>query len=108
MADFSSGLRNLGLESKCAVGLYSVNRPEWVIAEYACYSSNFITVPLYDTLGEEAIEHICGQTEMRVVVASNDMVFGTFLFMDLMMIGNETCQIEGSAAHSPNSYLHGQ
>lgn len=72
--NLASGLKGLGLATKSAVGLYSVNRPEWVMAEYACYRNNFITVPLYDTLGDEAIEHICGQTEMEIIVASNDKV----------------------------------
>ena len=33
------------------VGLYAMNRPEWIISEYACYAQNLCTVPLYDTLG---------------------------------------------------------
>ncbi len=33
------------------VGLYMINRPEWVITELACGSYSYISVPLYDTLG---------------------------------------------------------
>jgi long-chain acyl-CoA synthetase len=35
------------------VGLYFINREEWVITEQACNSYAFVSVPLYDTLGEE-------------------------------------------------------
>ena len=52
----------------------SVNRPEWVITEQACFMFNWVTVPLYDTLGEEAIVHILTLTECPVVVASADKV----------------------------------
>lgn len=73
--NFASGMASFGLKGKDAVGLYSVNRIEWVLAEYACYFNNQVTVPLYDTLGDEAIEHICGQTEMQVIVASHEKAF---------------------------------
>jgi long-subunit acyl-CoA synthetase (AMP-forming) len=33
-----------------------------------------ITVPLYDTLGTEAIQHIVNQTELVVIFASGDKV----------------------------------
>jgi acyl-CoA synthetase (AMP-forming)/AMP-acid ligase II len=34
-----------------AVGIFSINRPEWVIAMEACYAQSLITVPIYETLG---------------------------------------------------------
>jgi len=54
------------------VGIFSVNRPEWVISEQACNAFGYVTVPLYDTLGPEAIEFIITQTEMSTIVLSND------------------------------------
>uniref|UniRef100_A0A915HQ86 long-chain-fatty-acid--CoA ligase n=1 Tax=Romanomermis culicivorax TaxID=13658 RepID=A0A915HQ86_ROMCU len=50
------------------IGIYSKNRPEWVITEQACYFFSMVTVPLYDTLGPEACSFIINQTEIRVVV----------------------------------------
>ena len=35
---------------------------------------SWITVPLYDTLGKEAIEHIINETEIATIVASKDKV----------------------------------
>uniref|UniRef100_A0A671KY27 long-chain-fatty-acid--CoA ligase n=1 Tax=Sinocyclocheilus anshuiensis TaxID=1608454 RepID=A0A671KY27_9TELE len=37
------------------IGIFSQNRPEWTISELACYTYSLISVPLYDTLGTEAI-----------------------------------------------------
>jgi long-chain acyl-CoA synthetase len=46
------------------VGLYSKNRYEWVVAEQACHAFGFADVPLYDTLGHEAIVFVLSQTQM--------------------------------------------
>ena len=42
----SNGLVELGAKQKDRIGLYSINRPEWVIAEYACYNQSIIPVPV--------------------------------------------------------------
>ena len=41
------------------IGLYSINRPEWLITEHACSSYSFISVPLYDTLGKLLFSKYC-------------------------------------------------
>ncbi|CAG8723922.1 5518_t:CDS:2, partial [Racocetra fulgida] len=41
-----------------------------VIAELACNQYNFVTVPLYDTLGAEAIEFIINQTGIEFVLTT--------------------------------------
>ncbi|KAM3179292.1 hypothetical protein ACTXT7_000866 [Hymenolepis weldensis] len=68
---FGSGLRTIdSLMSepfKCC-GIYGKNRPEWLIAQYACFSYRLTIVPLFDTLGDEALLYICKQTELSVVV----------------------------------------
>lgn len=48
----------------------SVNRVEWVVAMEASHAYNFVIVPLYDTLGVEAMKHIINQTELKVVVCA--------------------------------------
>ncbi|KAK1888130.1 Long-chain-fatty-acid--CoA ligase 1 [Dissostichus eleginoides] len=40
------------------IGIFSQNRPEWTISELACYTYSLVSVPLYDTLGTEAILYI--------------------------------------------------
>lgn len=34
-----------------SIGLYFINRPEWLITDHACSAYSYISVPLYDTLG---------------------------------------------------------
>jgi long-subunit acyl-CoA synthetase (AMP-forming) len=36
----------------------SVNRPEWVITDWACAVQGFVSVPLYDTLGADAAQYM--------------------------------------------------
>jgi long-chain acyl-CoA synthetase len=63
-----------------SVGLFAVNREEWVIAEQACYMFANVTVPLYDTLGKEAVEFIVKQANVEICFASNDKVCSGFVF----------------------------
>ncbi|KAL7748414.1 medium-chain fatty acid-CoA ligase faa2 [Sorochytrium milnesiophthora] len=67
-----NGLAHRGLNARDPLGLFSVNRAEWVLGEQAAYLYNFMTVPLYDTLGAEAIEYIVNQTRMRACIATKD------------------------------------
>ncbi|KAF9131551.1 Long chain acyl-CoA synthetase 7 peroxisomal [Mortierella sp. 14UC] len=69
---FGAGLSHLGLAASGKLGIFAINRPEWTMSELAGYEYNYITVPLYDTLGVTAIEFIVNQTEMEIIVASVD------------------------------------
>jgi long-chain acyl-CoA synthetase len=70
ISDLAAGMSSLGLQPKSSIGIFSINRAEWLITEQACYANSYVTVPLYDTLGDEAIEHIVNQTEMECAVVS--------------------------------------
>uniref|UniRef100_A0A8C1Y291 Long-chain-fatty-acid--CoA ligase n=1 Tax=Cyprinus carpio TaxID=7962 RepID=A0A8C1Y291_CYPCA len=50
------------------IGIFSQNRPEWTISELACYTYSLISVPLYDTLGTEAIGYILEKACISTVV----------------------------------------
>jgi long-chain acyl-CoA synthetase len=65
-----SALKALGIEKRARIGLYSINRPEWVIAELACHAHSLVPVPLYDTLGPEAAQFVVTQADISVVFCS--------------------------------------
>ncbi|CAM4618222.1 unnamed protein product [Leuciscus chuanchicus] len=50
------------------IGIFSQNRPEWTISELACYTYSLISVPLYDTLGTDAISYVLDKTCISTVV----------------------------------------
>uniref|UniRef100_A0A674F6G5 Arachidonate--CoA ligase n=1 Tax=Salmo trutta TaxID=8032 RepID=A0A674F6G5_SALTR len=54
------------------VGIFAQNRPEWIISELACYTFSMAVVPLYDTLGEEAMVHILNLAEISLVMCDKE------------------------------------
>lgn len=50
------------------IGIFAQNRAEWTISELACYTYSLVSVPLYDTLGTEAIDYIINKTGISTVV----------------------------------------
>ncbi|XP_057276996.1 long-chain-fatty-acid--CoA ligase 5 [Pezoporus wallicus] len=50
------------------IGIFAQNRPEWIISEYACYTYSMVAVPLYDTLGPEAIVYIVKKADISIVI----------------------------------------
>lgn len=45
---------------------------QWMIASHACYFHRMAVVPIYDTLGKDACQHICSQTSIPVVVCDTN------------------------------------
>ncbi|KAK1351068.1 long-chain fatty acid CoA synthetase [Hamiltosporidium tvaerminnensis] len=67
---------------KSIIGIYSINRPEWLITEQALYLANCINCPLYSTFGIESLKHILDETEMNICFCSGEKVqelFGNVL-----------------------------
>jgi len=67
--NLAQSLMEAGYPAQSNIGIYSINIPEWIVVELACYAGNYVVVPMYDTFGEDALSHIVNQTEMRVVFA---------------------------------------
>ncbi|NWU82365.1 ACSL5 ligase, partial [Onychorhynchus coronatus] len=65
-----SGLLQKGCQPSTSqfIGIFAQNRPEWTISEYACYTYSMVAVPLYDTLGPEAIVYIVNKADISVVI----------------------------------------
>ncbi|XP_049722592.1 long-chain-fatty-acid--CoA ligase 1-like isoform X2 [Elephas maximus indicus] len=49
------------------IGIFAQNRPEWVIIEQGCFAYSMVVVPLYETLGSEAITYIVNKAELSLV-----------------------------------------
>ncbi|KAL3843960.1 hypothetical protein ACJIZ3_001363 [Penstemon smallii] len=62
-----SGLCHHGLQPGACVGLYFVNRPEWLIVDHACSAYSYISVPLYDTLGPDAVKYIVNHADIQAI-----------------------------------------
>ncbi|XP_073498748.1 long-chain-fatty-acid--CoA ligase 1 isoform X4 [Phyllobates terribilis] len=68
-----SALLNRGCKpsSEQFIGIFAQNRPEWIITELCCYTYSMVAVPLYDTLGAEAITYIINKAEISLVFCDN-------------------------------------
>ena len=61
------------------IGLFSQNRPEWVIIEQGCFTYSMVIVSLYDTLGTEAITFIINKAELSLVFVGKPEKASLFL-----------------------------
>ncbi|KVH93576.1 AMP-binding, conserved site-containing protein [Cynara cardunculus var. scolymus] len=50
-----------------SIGLYFINRPEWIIVDHACSAYSYISVPLYDTLGPDAVKYIVNHSSAQAI-----------------------------------------
>ncbi|KAL0708549.1 hypothetical protein Bca4012_074975 [Brassica carinata] len=62
-----SGLVHHGIPSGSTVGIYFINRPEWLIVDHACSAYSYVSVPLYDTLGPDAVQFIVNHANVQAI-----------------------------------------
>ncbi|KAL3573496.1 hypothetical protein D5086_024109 [Populus alba] len=62
-----SALRFHGLQKGACIGLYFINRPEWLIVDHACTAYSYISVPLYDTLGPDAVKFVVNHADVQAI-----------------------------------------
>uniref|UniRef100_A0A8C8E3A3 Long-chain-fatty-acid--CoA ligase n=1 Tax=Oryzias sinensis TaxID=183150 RepID=A0A8C8E3A3_9TELE len=76
-----SGLLQKGLKpnTNTFFGIFAQNRPEWIIGELACYTYSMVVVPLYDTLGPEALVFIINRAEISTVLCDDQKKAETLL-----------------------------
>ncbi|XP_020241008.1 long chain acyl-CoA synthetase 2 [Asparagus officinalis] len=69
-----SAIRESGANPGDRCGIYGSNSPEWVVTMEACNSQGICYVPLYDTLGPNAVEFIIKHAEISIAfVQENKM-----------------------------------
>lgn len=61
-----SAMRISGLNPRGRCGVYGANCPEWLMAMEACNGHSIYCVPLYDSLGADAVEYIVGHAEVSL------------------------------------------
>lgn len=61
-----SAIRGRGVNPGDHCGIYGVNCPEWIMAMEACNSHAISYVPLYDSLGANAVEFIINHAEVSI------------------------------------------
>lgn len=60
----AAGLAACGLAPGMRAGIYSYNRPEWVVADLAVIKLGAVVVPVYHTLSLDAVHYILREAEV--------------------------------------------
>jgi len=66
------GLQELGIQPGDRVAIFSENRPEWAIADYACLTASLADVPLYPNLPAEQACYILRDSGSVAVFVSDE------------------------------------
>ena len=60
-----------GIKKGSMVGIYSVNRIEWMLVDHACSSMSAITIPIGYEQTDENIVRICNETGMEIIFTND-------------------------------------
>ncbi|KAF8028324.1 hypothetical protein BT93_E1056 [Corymbia citriodora subsp. variegata] len=69
-----SAIRSRGVNPGDRCGIYGSNCPEWIITMEACSAHAVTYVPLYDTLGPNAVEFIINHAEVSIAFAQENKI----------------------------------
>ncbi|KAG7378186.1 Long chain acyl-CoA synthetase 7 peroxisomal [Phytophthora pseudosyringae] len=68
MDDVASGMvATFGLQRQDKVGIFCKNQVEWCLVNHACDRMSYVVVPLYDTLGPDAVPFVINHTDLSVL-----------------------------------------
>jgi long-chain acyl-CoA synthetase len=73
IAGLSNALEQLGVKAGDRVGLFSPNRPEWHIADFAILGLGAADVPIYFNESPDRIVYILNHAEVEVVIVAGEM-----------------------------------
>ncbi|XP_063940595.1 long chain acyl-CoA synthetase 4 [Daucus carota subsp. sativus] len=62
-----NAIRSCGVQERGKCGIYGANCEEWIISMEACNAHGLYCVPLYDTLGANAVEFVMCHAEVIIV-----------------------------------------
>ncbi|EGC35547.1 fatty acyl-CoA synthetase [Dictyostelium purpureum] len=70
----SSALVYCGAKKGDRIGIFSINRPEWVLSDMAAMNQSLVPVALYATLGPNAIEYVVNHSELSIILCEGKNV----------------------------------
>lgn len=72
-SNFANVLTSIeGYTPGCPIGLWSINRPEWIVALLAIWKLGSPCVTIYDSLGEDGIADIADETNLPILITTRD------------------------------------
>ena len=69
----SKALLKFGIQPQQNVGIFSENKPEWIISDISIMSIRAVTIPIYATNSKKEVEYIVNDAEISILfVGSQD------------------------------------
>ncbi|CAM0950289.1 unnamed protein product [Alopecurus aequalis] len=96
-----SGLIYHGIPQGARVGLYFINRPEWIIIDHACAAYSYVSVPLYDTL--DAVQFIVNHATVEAIFCVPQTLSTLLSFITQMPSVRLIVVVGGDDANTPSS-----
>ncbi|KAK8488581.1 hypothetical protein V6N11_037859 [Hibiscus sabdariffa] len=97
-----SGLRYYGMEQGACVGLYFINRPEWLVVDHACAAYSYISIPLYDTLGPDAVKFVVNHSGIKAIFCVPETLNTLLTFISLIPSVQVVVVVGGADEHLPS------
>ena len=70
IAQFSNGLRSLGVGKEDRIAILSENRPEWAISDFGILKVGAINVPMFSTLTAAQVSYILNDSGAKILCVS--------------------------------------
>ncbi|XP_020700722.1 long chain acyl-CoA synthetase 6, peroxisomal isoform X1 [Dendrobium catenatum] len=97
-----------GIQKGACIGLYFINRPEWIIIDHACSAYSYISVPLYDTLGPDAVSYIVNHADIQVIFCVPQTLSNLLSFLNKIPSVRLIVVVGGSDEDIPSAPSTGQ
>ncbi|MCX6842417.1 MAG: long-chain fatty acid--CoA ligase, partial [candidate division WOR-3 bacterium] len=96
----AAGLAERGVKPGDMVGIYSYNRPEWVATDLAVAKLGAVLIPVYHTLGADAIRYILNDAGVTHLIVESPELFANITrilpevppLRDVVTIYGQECQ----------------
>jgi len=76
-------LNDLGYGIDSRIGIFSNNRPQWLVADIAIMTVRGVTVPFFGNASLQQVKYIVDETEMKLMfVGNNEQLEKAFWLMD--------------------------
>lgn len=106
IAGLSTALVELGVKSGDRVGVFSGNRPEWHVADFAALGLGAVNVPIYFNEAPERIIYILNHSGAKVVVAAGAAQAARLISVREELKTVEQVIVADAAKDLPGEYLH--
>ncbi|MCP4133990.1 MAG: long-chain fatty acid--CoA ligase [bacterium] len=99
----AKGLLTLNVAEGDMVGIFSENRPEWAIADFAILSLKGVSVPVYATNTDKQTEYIVNDAQIKVLFVGDKAQYSKVLsfadsskYLEKIIVFDDSIELQGN------------